>query len=1250
MLTPLKQPQSSLRAAITVAYRRPEADSITPLIDAAHLTAEQSVAARTLASELVKALRTKSVGGGIKELLHEFSLSSQEGVALMCLAEALLRIPDSAAREALIRDKISHGDWKSHIAQKSSLFVNAAAWSLMLSGKLVASHSETGLLAALSRLIGKGCEPLVRKGVELAIHLMGEQFVCGETIAQALTNSRKLEARNFLYSYDMLGEAALTDEDARRYFMAYKQAIHAIGKVAGARDIYDKPGISIKLSALHPRYTRAQKDRVMAELLPRVHALAALAHHYNIGLNLDAEEADRLELSLDLLEALCFDPALAGWNGLGFVIQAYQKRCPFVIDYLIDLAVRSQRRLMVRLVKGAYWDSELKCAQIDGLDGYPVYTRKIYTDVSYLACAKKMLAAPAAIYPQFATHNAHTLAAIYHLAGPDYYAGQYEFQCLHGMGEPLYEALHNRCGIKRPCRIYAPVGMYESLLAYLVRRLLENGANTSFVNRIADETVTLDELIADPIEEALKVTPLGAAHPKIVLPRDLYGNERVNSSGLDLSDENQLAQLSSIMYASMNMKWQAAPILGVDLEMDANSPVRNSFNPANKGDIVGTMIDASVAEVKAALAIACTAAPAWQMTLPVARAACLTRAADLLEAQKYTLMSLLVREAGKSLASAVSEIREAVDFLRYYAAQIDHEFSNQTHRPLGPIVCISPWNFPLAIFMGQISAALAAGNPVLAKPAEQTPLIAAQAVRILHEAGVPIGVVQLLPGAGETVGAALVADERVSGVMFTGSTEVARLIARTLATRLDGYGKPIPLIAETGGQNAMIVDSSALAEQVVADVLVSAFDAAGQRCSALRVLCVQEEVAERILTMLKGAMQELVIGNPSYLATDVGPVIDAAAKAVIENHIETMRAKGHKVFQPRLLDALATRGFSNGTFVLPTLIEIESINELKHEVFGPVLHIIRYRRPALDLLLKAINRTGYGLALGLHTRIDETITYVSEGARVGNLYINRNMIGAVVGVQPFGGEGLSGTGPKAGGPLYLLRLLSQRPLQAPARLTWRQAPLNGSLVETATTHAAVARLTAYRDWLTAQNDALTALRCERYLKQIIVGSTFILPGPTGEENTYSLKCRGTVRCEAATLSGARTQLAAALATGNHALLVSGITHHHADPSHNHPDMAWVQTLPAILKHHVSVERSLEDPFDAVLFEGERALLQTLVKRIAARPGPLIGIQSVATGALASNEDDYILERLLSESSISLNTAAAGGNASLLTIT
>ncbi|MCX8566074.1 MAG: L-proline dehydrogenase /delta-1-pyrroline-5-carboxylate dehydrogenase [Glomeribacter sp. 1016415] len=1242
MLTPLALSQAPLRADIIAAYRRPESDSIIPLIDAAHLTTEQRIAARTLASELVKALRAKPVSRGIKELLHEFSLSSQEGVALMCLAEALLRIPDSAVRDALIRDKLSHGDWKSHIGQKSSLFVNAAAWSLMISGKLLTSHSETGLFAVLSRLIGKGCEPLVRKGVGLAMQLMGEQFVCGETIAQALTNSRKFEARNFRYSYDMLGEAALTSEDAQRYFLAYKQAIHAIGKVAGARDIYDKAGISVKLSALHPRYARAQKERVMAELLPRLQALATLARHYDIGLNIDAEEADRLELSLDLLEALCFDPALAGWNGIGFVIQAYQKRCPFVVDYLIDLALRSQHRLMVRLVKGAYWDSEIKRAQIDGLNEYPVYTRKIYTDVSYLACAKKMLAAPTAIYPQFATHNAYTVAAIYQLAGPNYYAGQYEFQCLHGMGEALYEALYKHCEIKRPCRIYAPVGTHESLLAYLVRRLLENGANTSFVNRIADEAVTLDELIADPVEEALKVAPLGAPHPKIVLPLALYGAERVNSSGLDLSDEDQLAQLSAVLRAGVNLKWQAAPILGGDVgtDTDEHSLVRNSVNPAHESDIVGTLIDASSAAVQAALVVASRAAPAWRMTPPLTRATYLMRAAELLEAQRYTLMSLLVREAGKSLASAVSEIREAVDFLRYYAAQIRLEFSNDTHHPLGPIVCISPWNFPLAIFIGQISAALAAGNPVLAKPAEQTPLIAAQAVRILHEAGVPIGVVQLLPGAGETVGAALVADERVGGVMFTGSTEVARLIAKTLAERLGADGKPIPLIAETGGQNAMIVDSSALAEQVVFDVLVSAFDSAGQRCSALRVLCLQEEVAERILTMLKGAMQELVVGNPSYLATDVGPVIDASAKSTIENHIDKMRAKGCKVFQPLLADAAHTQQLTNGAFVLPTLIEIESINELTHEVFGPVLHVVRYRRPALPTLLDEINRTGYGLTLGLHTRIDETIAYVSAHARVGNLYINRNMVGAVVGVQPFGGEGLSGTGPKAGGPLYLLRLLAQSPRPAFAQSTMQPLPLNPDRVEMDLTRAAAARLNAYRTWLISQNDMLTAMRCERYLEQIIVGKVFVLSGPTGEENLYALKCRGIVRCEAATMGGARAQLAAVLATGNQALFAA----------HSKANLEWIQRLPESLKSQISIERSVTDPFDAVLFEGERAALQTLTKSMAERTGPLISVQSVAVDALASEAEDYRLERLLIEISISQNTAAAGGNASLMTIT
>jgi RHH-type transcriptional regulator, proline utilization regulon repressor / proline dehydrogenase / delta 1-pyrroline-5-carboxylate dehydrogenase len=1222
------QPQSVLRAAITAAYRRPEQECMPFLIGQARLPAQQAADAQALATRLVQALRAKRSGGGVEGLIHEFSLSSQEGVALMCLAEALLRIPDRATRDALIRDKISKGDWRSHLGQAPSLFVNAATWGLMITGRLVTTSSETGLSSALTRLIGRGGEPLIRKGVDMAMRLMGEQFVNGETISEALANSRKLEARGFRYSYDMLGEAATTEADAQYYYAAYEQAIHAIGKASSGRGIYEGPGISIKLSALHPRYSRAQQERTLNELLPRVRALALLARRYDIGLNIDAEEADRLELSLDLLETLCFDADLAGWNGIGFVVQGYQKRCPFVIDYLIDLARRSRHRLMVRLVKGAYWDSEIKRAQVDGLEGYPVYTRKLYTDVSYLACAKKLLAAPDAVYPQFATHNAQTLATLYHMAGQNYYPGQYEFQCLHGMGEPLYEEVTGRDKLNRPCRIYAPVGSHETLLAYLVRRLLENGANTSFVNQIADENIAIQDLLADPVEAAAKIVPLGAPHPKIALPRQLFGTERLNSMGLDLSNEHRLASLSSALLASANTPWSAVPMLA---DSDPQTGVaREVRNPSDGRDLVGTVIEASSAQVAAALQYAVSAAPIWQATPVQARADCLTRAADLLEAQMPTLMGLVVREAGKSLSNAVAEIREAVDFLRYYATQIRVEFSNDTHRPLGPIVCISPWNFPLAIFMGQVAAALAAGNPVLAKPAEQTPLIAAQAVRILREAGVPAGAVQLLPGQGETVGAMLVADARTRGVMFTGSTEVARLIAATLAERLDASGKPIPLIAETGGQNPMIVDSSALAEQVVADVLQSAFDSAGQRCSALRVLCLQDDVAERTLKMLKGAMGELTIGNPDRLSVDVGPVIDADAKRGIERHIDAMRAKGHAVFQLEL-----PQGCRHGTFVAPTLIELDSIDELEREVFGPVLHVVRYRRSALDALLASIRATGYGLTLGVHTRIDETIAHVVGQAHTGNIYVNRNVIGAVVGVQPFGGEGLSGTGPKAGGPLYLQRLLATRPGGVPAMLA-------SSLLEDTAAGAAeqshpAAALQACRDWCAALGDRAGVTRCETYLRGVLAGATALLPGPTGERNTYTLGARGAVLCVSTTQGGARAQLAAALATGNRAIFTG--------PA----GAELIASLPQSLRSQASAQADESGRFDTVLFEGDSDALHALIRRIAQRPGPILSVQGVASGALQDGTDDYALERLLTERSVSVNTAAAGGNASLMTI-
>ncbi|WP_429129646.1 trifunctional transcriptional regulator/proline dehydrogenase/L-glutamate gamma-semialdehyde dehydrogenase [Aeromonas media] len=1237
-------PQSVLRAAITSAYRRPETEAVPMLLEQARLPKEKAEATQKLAMSIAEKLRNQKSASGrqglVQGLLQEFSLSSQEGVALMCLAEALLRIPDKATRDALIRDKISGGNWSQHLGQSASLFVNAASWGLLITGKLVATHNEAGLNSSLKGLIGKGGEPLIRKGVDMAMRLMGEQFVTGETIAEALANAGSMENRGFRYSYDMLGEAALTEEDAKRYLASYEQAIHAIGKASHGRGIYEGPGISIKLSALHPRYSRAQYDRVMEELYPTLLGLTQLAKQYDIGINIDAEEADRLEISLDLLEKLCFDPSLADWNGIGFVIQAYQKRCPYVIDYVIDLAKRSRHRLMIRLVKGAYWDSEIKRAQQDGLEGYPVYTRKPYTDVSYLACARKLLAVPESIYPQFATHNAHSLSAIYQLAGQNYYPGQYEFQCLHGMGEPLYEQVVGKVAdgkLGRPCRIYAPVGSHETLLAYLVRRLLENGANTSFVNRIADNSISLQDLVQDPVQQieqmAAREGSLGLPHPRIPLPRELYGEARPNSAGLDLANEHRLGSLSAALLASTNTAYQALPMLGNEqpgCDTEAPTQFQHVVNPADHRDVVGQVSEATVELVDQALACALASGQIWQATPPAERAAVLDRAADLMESELQPLMGLLVRESGKTFANAIAEVREAVDFLRYYAAQARNHFANDTHRPLGPVVCISPWNFPLAIFSGQVCAALAAGNTVLAKPAEQTPLIAAQAVRILREAGVPAGAVQLLPGRGETVGAALIADERVRGVMFTGSTEVAGIISRNLAGRLDAQGRTIPLIAETGGQNAMIVDSSALTEQVVMDVISSAFDSAGQRCSALRVLCVQDDVAERVIRMLKGAMAEYKVGSPEHLSTDIGPVIDAEAKANIERHIKAMGDKGRRVHQiARTQDGACNRG----TFVLPTLIELDSLDELGPEVFGPVLHLVRYPRAKLGELLAQINDSGYGLTLGVHTRIDETIAQVVNTAKVGNLYVNRNIVGAVVGVQPFGGEGLSGTGPKAGGPLYMYRLLGARPQEA-VTSQLRQEP--GATLQA---EAAKPALLALRGWAGKQAPALVAL-CDHYGELALSGLTQLLVGPTGERNSYSLLPRERVLCLAADDKEAKTdllaQLAACLAVGTEVLWQD-----------NAQNRTLLTSLPSEVQARIQLVAdwaSSDIAFDALLHHGDSDQLREVAKLAAARAGAIVGVHGLHRG-----ETDIPLERLLIEHALSVNTAAAGGNASLMTI-
>lgn len=1129
---PLPLP-TPLRAAIQANYRTPEPDCVPPLIEAATLDAAMAGRVKETARKLVERLRARGPSSGAQGMIQEYSLSTEEGVALMCLAEALLRIPDAATRDALIRDKVARGDWRAHLGPDRTLFVNAATWGLMVTGRLSAVIPEEGLSNALGRLISRGGEPIIRTGVDIAMRMMGEQFVSGQTIGEALGNSRTSERQGFLHSYDMLGEGAATAEDAARYLKSYEDAIDAIGREAAGRGPINGPGISIKLSALHPRYRRAQLDRVTKELLPVVRSLARRAKSYNIGLNIDAEEADRLDISLDLLEALCFDPDLAGWDGIGFVIQAYGKRCSAVVNWLVDLAKRSGHRLMVRLVKGAYWDSEIKQAQIDGLSGYPVFTRKLYSDVSYIACAKKLLAAPAEIFPQFATHNAQTLASIYELAGPDFHAGQYEFQCLHGMGEPLYSQVVGAANLNRPCRIYAPVGTHGTLLAYLVRRLLENGANSSFVNRIADKSVSIDTILADPAATAKNIVPLGAPHSQIALPAGILGDRR-NSAGLDLSDELELPELDRFLTANATRVWTATPLLA---DGSVTGSLVTLLNPSDHRDIVGTAAFAAPDLVPLAFA---AATPDWA---PVAeRTRLLRKAADILQERIRDFISLMMREAGKSASNSIAEVREAVDFLRYYADQAETLPAAAT--PLGTIVCISPWNFPLSIFTGQIAAALATGNAAIAKPAEETPLTAAAMIDIFHEAGVPRAALQFLPGAGD-IGAALCGHPSAAGVVFTGSTDVARLIQKQLAVRGD-----VPLIAETGGINAMIVDSSALTEQVVADVLSSAFDSAGQRCSALRLLCLQDDIADRTLAMLKGAMQELRIGDPQLLSTDIGPVISAEAADRITAHVAAMLAAGHTITATPPNPATV-----NGTYISPTLIELGAISQLDHEVFGPVLHVARYSRANLDLTVKAINALGYGLTFGLHTRLDETIDRVTSRISAGNVYVNRNIIGAVVGVQPFGGHGLSGTGPKAGGPLYLRRMVRGLP----------------------------------------QDDA--PLRTEA------------LPGPVGESNVYRTLPRSVLL--------------------------------------RHETPAGRDRMRALIERAGGGEASQSDEWGgdrqigAVLVEGNEARLRQIAIEVSRwRGGPVVPVYHI---------DSVDLALLQYEMAISINTAAAGGNASLMAL-
>lgn len=1020
MLTNTVQSEAfSLRDTITNAYRMDETQCLDLLISYASLPEKTLDLILEIATQLVIETREyKKKQSKIDTLLHQYDLSTEEGIALMCLAEALLRIPDKATMDKFISDKISTVEWKNHINKNNTLFINATTWSLLLTGKIYAPtiDHQKSLMNSLKKVISRLGASMIRPVILQMMKAIGAQFVMGETIEAALKRAEKLEEFGYRFSYDMLGEAARTAEDAKNYYNSYVEAIDAIGQVAKSPDPANNPGISIKLSALHPRYEYNKYQQIMEEVPPLLLALAQQAKKYNIGLTVDAEEADRLDLSLDIFAKVFQDPSLANWEGFGLAVQAYQKRAFYVLDWLADLSQQQGKRIMVRLVKGAYWDAEIKLSQIQGMKDYPVFTRKNSTDVSYIACAKKLLAQPEYFYSQFGTHNSYSVAAVMEMADNK---NDYEFQCLHGMGRPLYDQVVDKNGFDTPTRIYAPVGTHRDLLGYLVRRLLENGANSSFVNKLADDKTPVAELVYNPVKRVAVLNH--KPHPRIPSPENIYADWK-NSQGIDLSNSHELEDLEKQIQQAKKENWQAGSIINGKVHEDNTSEI---YSPAKLDAVIGRVSKTTEADVENALQTAVAAGHHWAATPVEKRAAILEKAAELFQNAMPELMTILSQEGGKCIPDCMSEVRETIDYCRYYAYRARKDFtpidlpgptgeSNQLSlHPRGVIACISPWNFPLAIFCGQILAALVTGNTVLAKPAEQTPLIAYKAIQILLDAGIPKNVLQLVIGKGSVVGAKLVNDPRVAGVMFTGSTETAKFIEQSLAKRT---GPIAMFIAETGGQNAMIVDSSALAEQVVIDIATSAFNSAGQRCSALRVLFVQEDIAPKLLTMLKGYMAELRLGDPGLLNTDIGPVIDNDALEMLQAHFAKMSEQGKLLAQVPMRDDL------NGNYFAPCAFEIADLSILEGEVFGPILHVIRYKANELDKVMNAIINTGYGLTLGIHSRIDSTVQYIASRMPVGNIYINRNMIGAVVGVQPFGGERLSGTGPKAGGPYYLPRL------------------------------------------------------------------------------------------------------------------------------------------------------------------------------------------------------------------------------------
>lgn len=1205
---------SGPRRAVRARYLADEAEVVRDLMARITLSGADRASVASAGARIVERVRKETSPSMMEAFLAEYGLSTDEGVGLMCLAEALLRVPDAETIDDLIHDKIEPSNWGAHLGHSSSSLVNTSTWALMLTGKVLDDDPKKPA-AALRGLIRRMGEPVVRTAVGQSMKLLGRQFVLGQTIDEGLKNARDLEAKGYTYSYDMLGEAARTDADAVRYHAAYAKAITAIARKAKG-DVRSSPGISVKLSALHPRYEFTHRATVMADLVPRALDLAKQAAKAQIGFNIDAEEQDRLDLSLDVIEAILSDPALKGWDGFGVVVQAYGRRAVPVIETLYDMAERLDRKIMVRLVKGAYWDTEVKLAQEMGVTGFPVFTRKINTDLSYMACAQMLMDRRDRIYPQFATHNAHTCAAVLAMAGND--KDSFEFQRLHGMGESLHGIVKDTDGTR--CRIYAPVGAHRDLLAYLVRRLLENGANSSFVNQVVDTDIPATAISRDPMAE---IEALGAeiANPSIRLPGDLFAPDRPNSRGFRVNEPASILPLLASREEFADTVWSAGPMVAGG-HVPTGTP-RKAFSPADPSRVVGEVTEATEADVSAALAAAPGGFADWSNTPVAQRAAVLCRVADLFEDNVAELTALATREAGKSVLDGISEVREAVDFLRYYAGEAERLEEEEPGAPCGIFVCISPWNFPLAIFSGQIAAALAAGNAVLAKPAEQTPLIAARAVALMREAGVPDAALQLLPGDGPTVGGPLTSHSGIAGVCFTGSTEVAQIIHKALAKNA---GPAAVLIAETGGLNVMIVDSTALTEQAVRDILMSSFQSAGQRCSALRMLYVQEEARERLLEMLYGAMDALSIGDPWRSDTDVSPVIDVEAQADIAAYI----AEGERT--GRLLKALPVP--TAGSYVSPAVLKVGGIEDLQREIFGPVLHVASFKAREIDKVVDAINARGYGLTFGLHTRIDDRVQQIVERIQVGNSYVNRNQIGAIVGSQPFGGEGLSGTGPKAGGPLYLTR--------------FRRTAQTGSFPAPDGAELPLSDLQAMADGLDARNwaarpDRVAVLRKAMsgiggVVRRALTAAAAIdmtpqtLPGPTGESNRLSLHPKGTVLCLGPTAEIAVAQAVQALGAGCAVVIVAPGAPELAAPLIS-------AGAPVVARGGVVTAKSVADltGIAAVAAAGASDWTHDLRRALAGRDGAIVPLE---TQIIAPAR--FVVERHLC-----IDTTAAGGNASLL---